>query len=191
MCDLREKCFIAFISVIVLNSVNSNFSEKSLQKLYSSLRLHEDKILEILQQPKSGEDVQLMEMLENYNQDLAQLVSTIREDNSTFSEARLFCDLGGPKFLKFKYDNDNLMKVFNWTEEHLKEMYYATGVTQVLWWELKQLDPKGTTYPRIDNFTRDEVDFLQQMDKENRLNELLEFTKPDDFDRTDVHSKKS
>uniref|UniRef100_A0A1B6F647 Uncharacterized protein n=1 Tax=Cuerna arida TaxID=1464854 RepID=A0A1B6F647_9HEMI len=191
MCDLRDKCSVAFISLILLYSVNSNFTDKFLKNVYSSLQLHEDKIVEMLQQPKPGEDTKLMEMLENYNQDLAQLVSAIREDNSTFSEARPFCDLGGPKFLKFKYDNDNLKKVFNWTEDHLKEMYYATGATQVLWWELRQLDPKGSTYPRIDNFTRDEVDFLHQMDKENRLNELLEFTKPDDFDRTDVPSKKS
>uniref|UniRef100_A0A1B6KGC9 Uncharacterized protein n=1 Tax=Graphocephala atropunctata TaxID=36148 RepID=A0A1B6KGC9_9HEMI len=189
-CHATQKYLVPFISIIVLEYVNSYFTEPFLQKLYNSLHSYENNIVKILEQPKSGDDTQLMEMLENYNQELAQLVSAVREDNSTFNEARTFCDLGGPKFLKLKYDNNHLKKVFNWSEGQLEEMYYATGATQVLWWELRQLDPTGEPYSKIDNFTRDEIDYLDQMDKENRLNELIEFTKLDDLKRTDVHPTK-
>lgn len=145
--------------------------------------------MKILHQPKLGDGPTLISALENYNENLVQLVSIIREDNATFDPARKFCDDGGPAFLKVKLDNDNLKKSLNWTEESLEEMYYSKGATELLWWELRQLDVQGETYSIIHNNTKDEMTFLHEMDKENRLNELLEFTKINDFERTDKPHK--
>lgn len=188
MLTSTQSCLLVTI-LIFIHTVIPHYSETFFNDLYSTLYTNEKTILRILHQPKLEDGPTLLSALDKYNEKLVHLVSIIREDNATFDPARKICDGGGPAFLKIELDNENLKKSLNWTEESLEEMYYLKGATELLWWELRQLDDHGETYSIIRNNTKDEISFLHDLDKDNRLNELLEFTKINDFERTDKPHK--
>lgn len=190
MCHFTSKRLVLLVVLLVLGNDCSHFNNGEIKAMLGTIRTHENVIMEILQHPKLNSSITLMESLEKFNQEFVQLVSAIKEPNCTFKNIKSFCD-EGPKFLNLKIDNDQLKKTFNWSEDLLQEMYYVLGVSEVLWFELKQLDPKGEHYPIMDNMTKDELTFLKEMDKDNRLNEFMEFTKLNDFQRTDVPPRKS
>lgn len=190
MCYFMTKSYVTLLVLFVFGNVTPYFSDVEIKALLRSMYDYENIILKILQNPKLNNSEILMESLEKFNEEFVQLVSAIKEPNATFYNIKLFCD-EGPKFLKLKLDNDHLRRAFNWSEDHLQEMYYSLGVSDVMWFELKQLDPKGEHFPIMDNMTKEELTMLKQMDKDNRLNDFIEFTKLNDLKRTDVPPRKS
>lgn len=186
MCHFKVQ--IALVALAIVGHVCA-CNDDEIKTLLGRLHCYEYNITQILQHPQLSERVKISESLENFNKEFANLVSAVRESNC--SAANLRFRNSGPHFLQLKLNNEHLKKIFNWTEDNLHEMYYALGASEVIWFELKQLDPRGEPLTALNNVTNEELLFLQQMDKENRLNEFIEFTKLDDFQRTDVPPRKT
>uniref|UniRef100_A0A1B6D155 Uncharacterized protein n=1 Tax=Clastoptera arizonana TaxID=38151 RepID=A0A1B6D155_9HEMI len=148
------------------------------------LIIYENKISDIFKTPNPRKALTLIEDIDWYNKHLVDVLQHIRNfDNDTYINVNRDLDgfvnsmwvKGGPEFLKLTINDTILQKKLNWTDYTMMKMYYSYGATKILWHELKELNPKGVPY--FQSFNKSDYDELYNLDKEGRLNELIEFTK--------------
>lgn len=162
--------FILILTAFIFNHSSGN-------RLELELDLYDRKITQILQNPSPEEGKKLISYIKEYNKKLSYLLYlTDKKDRNVVKIAKQIWIKEGPAFLKLKINNDLLQETFEWDDYDMYQLHFLFGATKILWFDMKELNPKGTPHFREKNYHD-----LYEIDKKGLLHELIDFTKPDDI----------
>lgn len=172
----RMKFVLVFIPCFISQCLQNSLTDE--------LVIYDNRIIEILRTPTLRNRHRLIEDIDWYNKHLVDVLQNVKNDDyNTYmnvnSDLNKFVHhmwkTGGPDFLKLTLNNTELQQKLNFSNDKMQEMYYSFGATQVLWDELRELDPKAVHY--FSSFNKSDYDELLDLDKQGKLNDLIDFTK--------------